>query len=84
MYIYIFFFSQKLETYGNIKLIWEYRGFADEKRKLMYTDLINMSAPAHAFVIKDDTNICNNIHEQFEKRAATVLLQYRTNRGQRN
>ena len=50
----------------------------------MYTDLINMSAPAHAFVIKDDTNICNNIHEQFEKRAATVLSQYRTNRGQRN
>ena len=29
-------------------------------------------------------NIRNNIHEQFEKRTATVLSQYRTNRGQRN
>ena len=83
-----------------MKFIWEYRGlqgylyarnsqkpkfyFVDEKRKLMYPDLIDMSAPAHAFVIKDDLNIRNNIHEQFEKRAGTVLSQYRTNRGQRN
>ena len=58
--------------------------FADEKRKLMYPDLIDMSAPAHAFVIKDDMNIRNNVNEQFEKRAATVLSQYRTNKGQRN
>ena len=50
----------------------------------MYPDLIDMSAPAHAFVIRDDMNIRNNVHEQFEKRAATVLSQYRTNKGQRN
>ena len=48
----------------------------------MYPDLINMSAPAHAFLIKDDMNIRKNKHEQFEKRAATVLSQWCPNRGQ--
>ena len=58
---------------GNIKFNWGYRGlqgflcsskshkldfyFNDEKRKLFYLDLIDMSAPAHAFAIKDDISV---------------------------
>ena len=86
--------------WGHVKLNWVYRGlqgfldikksqkpkfyFMDDKRKLMYPDLIDMSAPAHAFAIKNDVTTRENIHSQFEKRAANVLSQYRTNSGKRN
>jgi FtsZ-binding cell division protein ZapB len=41
----------------------------------MYPDLI---------VIKDETSVRLNLHEQFQKRAGSVLSQYRTNKGKRN
>lgn len=50
----------------------------------MFPDLIDMCTPAHAFVIKDDMGTCQNIHEQFVKRAANVISLYRTNKGKRN
>ena len=50
--------------------------FTDERRKLMYPDLIDMSAPAHAFAIRNDMDVRQYIHNQFEKRAANVISQY--------
>ena len=50
----------------------------------MFPDLIDICAPAHAFVIKDDMGTCQNIHEQCAKRAAYILSLYRTNKGKRN
>lgn len=43
-----------------------------------------MSAPAHAFAIKDEmfTRLC--VNEQFAKREGSVLAQYRSNKGKRN
>lgn len=41
----------------------------------MFPDLSDIYAPAHTFVIKDDMGTCQNIHEQFAKRAANVLSQ---------
>ena len=55
-----------------------------DKGKLTNPDLIDMSAPAHAFAIKNDMTTHENIHNQFEKRAANVVSQYRTYRGKRN
>lgn len=56
----------------------------DENRQLMYPDLIDISAPAHSFSIRDDINVRLQIHTQFEKRAASVLSQYHMNKGKRN
>ena len=42
----------------------------------MYHDLIDMSAPAHAFAIRNDMDVRQYIHNQFEKRAANVISQY--------
>ena len=50
----------------------------------MFPDLIDICAPAHAFVINDDLGTRQNIHEQFAKRAANVISLYRTNKGKRN
>ena len=98
--IFIIVFTENANMCGHVKLNWVYRGlqgfldikksqkpkfyFMDDKRKLMYPDLIDMSAPAHAFAIKNDVTTRENIHYQFEKRAANVLSQYRTNSGKRN
>ena len=51
---------------------------------LMFPDLIDICASAHAFVIKNDMGTRQHIHEQFSKRAANVLSLYRTNKGKRN
>ena len=50
----------------------------------MFPDLIDICAPEHAFVIKDDIGTHQNIHEQFVKRAANVLSLYCTNKSKRN
>ena len=47
----------------------------------MYPDLVDMSAPGHAFAIRNDMDVRQYIHNQFEKRAANVISQYRTNSG---
>ena len=58
--------------------------YTNEKRKLMYPDLIDMSAPAHAFAIKNGLVTRQYVHNQFEKRAANIISQYRTNSGKKN
>lgn len=84
----------------NGQFCWVYRGlhgfletregqkpkffYTDEKKNLMYPDLIDMSAPAHAFAIKDDLVTRQYVHNQFEKRAANIISQYRTNSGKKN
>ena len=45
----------------------------------MYPDLIDMSAPAHALAIRNDIDVRQSIHSQFEKRAANIIFAYRTN-----
>ena len=84
----------------NGQFYWGYRGlhgflemregqkpkfsYRDEKRKLMYSDLIDMSAPAHTFAIKNDLVTGQCVHNQLEKRAANILSQYCTNSGKKN
>lgn len=86
--VLILFFTET----ANGQFYWVYRGlkgfletregqkhkfsFTDERRKLMYHDLIDMSAPAHAFAIRNDMDVRQYIHNQFEKRAANVISQY--------
>ena len=41
-----------------------------DKGKLTNPDLIVMSAPAHAFAIKNDMTTHENIHNQFEKKSS--------------
>ena len=50
----------------------------------MYPDLIDMSAPAHALVIRNDIDVRQYIHSQFEKRAANIIFTYRTNNGKKS
>ena len=50
----------------------------------MYPDLIDMSAQAHTFAIKNDLATCQYVHNHFEKRAANIIFQYRTNSGRKN
>ena len=50
----------------------------------MLPDLIDICAPMHVFVIKDNMGTHQNIHEQFGKRAANVPSLYRMNKGKRN
>lgn len=86
-----FFFLETTNNFENIKFLWNYRGLqgilytksnrkakfyhVNDGRKLMFPDLSDIYAPAHTFVIKDDMGTCQNIHEQFAKRAANVLSQ---------
>ena len=95
-----FFFLETTNNSDNINFLWNYRGlqgilynksnrkakfyYVNDGRKLMFPDLIDICAPAHAFVIKDDLGTRQNIHEQFAKRAANVISLYRTNKGKRN
>ena len=67
---------------ANGQFYWVYRGlkgfletregqkpkffFTDERRKLMYPDLIDMSAPAHAFAIRNDMDVRQYIHNQWK------------------
>ena len=50
----------------------------------MYSDLIDLSAPAHSFAIKDDATVRNQIHTQFGKRASSIAQLYRKNKGTNN
>ena len=50
----------------------------------MYPDLIDMSAPAHAFAMKNDLVTCQYVDNQFEKRAANIIAQYCINSGKKN
>ena len=50
----------------------------------MYSDLIDLSAPAHCFAIKDDCTVRNQIHSRFGKRASSIAQLYRKNKGTNN
>ena len=96
IWLSIIFFTET----ANGQFYWVYRGlkglletregqkpkffFTDERRKLMYPDLIDMSAPAHALAIRNDIDVRQSIHSQFEKRAANIIFTYRTNNGKKS
>ena len=45
----------------------------------MYPHLIDISAPGHGFVIKDETSVRLNLHEQFQKRAGSGETRHKNN-----
>ena len=79
IWLSIIFFTET----ANGQFYWVYRGlkglletregqkpkffFTDERRKLMYPDLIDMSAPAHALAIRNDIDVRQSIQSVWKK-----------------